>query len=442
MLAEDNEIFTRVGVGTPGGQLMRQFWLPVMLSSELPEPDCSPVRVRLLGEDLVAFRDTDGAVGLFDIYCAHRGASLYFGRNEGCGLRCVYHGWKYDVRGNVVDMPHEPRSTVESFKTKVKQKAYPCVERARVVWAYLGPRDPAPPLPAFPFMDLPDDHVVAMRNYAQFNWAQGMEGGVDPSHPMSLHASVTAAHRAQLTEQLVSMKAIAEHYWASDNWDYDATETEAGMMVVAFRPADGEQTFWRVNHYLLPIFTMNPIESGESPCANISCWVPVDDQNTAPIYIRWHPLRPLTDVEIHGLVDQFGECDPGDPLQPGSQWLQHRNRRNDYLIDREVQRTRSATGIETILAQDQAIEESMGFIARRDNEHLGKCDVGIIAARRVFLRAAKALRASGTVPAGVADPDLFMRRGANKLLPHATTDWANALRDYYIARHGVNPAMP
>src|SRR5579885_1595012 len=147
---EDNELLTRVGPGTPMGNLMRQYWLPAMLSSELPEPDGTPVRVMLLGEKLIGFRDSKGQVGLLGNHCPHRGASLWFGRNEECGLRCVYHGWKFDVEGNCVDMPNEPAES--DFKQKVKATTYPTAERAGVVWAYMGPAEKRPPLPDLEWM--------------------------------------------------------------------------------------------------------------------------------------------------------------------------------------------------------------------------------------------------------------------------------------------------
>src|SRR5918911_564382 len=151
---EDNELVTRVGPGTPMGKLMREYWLPAMLSSELPRPDSDPLRVLLLGEQLIAFRDTNGQVGLIQNHCPHRGASLFFARNEEAGLRCVYHGWKFDVEGNCVDMPNEPAES--DFKTKVKAVAYPCRERGGIVWTYMGPRSDPPPLPGLEPNMLPD----------------------------------------------------------------------------------------------------------------------------------------------------------------------------------------------------------------------------------------------------------------------------------------------
>ena len=153
---EENEFMCHVGPGTPMGEYLRRFWFPALMSEELPEPDCPPIRVRLMGEDLVAFRDTNGRVGLVNNYCPHRRASLFFGRNEEGGLRCVYHGWKFDVNGDCVDMPSEPAES--NFKDKVKISAYQCQERSGFVWTYMGPSDKTPQMPDFEWMHVPEEN--------------------------------------------------------------------------------------------------------------------------------------------------------------------------------------------------------------------------------------------------------------------------------------------
>jgi phthalate 4,5-dioxygenase oxygenase subunit len=164
----ENEILVRVGPGTPMGVLFRQYWLPVLLSQELPDADGPPLRVRLLGEDLVAFRDTDGVVGLHDEVCPHRGASVYYGRNERGGLRCVYHGWKFDVTGRCLDMPSEPEES--NFKDKVRQTAYPCVDRNGVIWTYMGARSEPPPFPGYEFATVPAENSVFATINEACNW--------------------------------------------------------------------------------------------------------------------------------------------------------------------------------------------------------------------------------------------------------------------------------
>ncbi|MCH6546129.1 MAG: Rieske 2Fe-2S domain-containing protein [Deltaproteobacteria bacterium] len=180
---EDNERLTRTGRGTPMGDLMRRYWIPAMLTWELPEPDCPPIRVRLLGEDLVAFRDTNGVVGVLDNHCPHRRASLFFGRNEECGLRCVYHGWKYDVDGHCVDQMNEPIQ----FKDKVHLAAYPTIEQGGAIWAYMGPTELQPPPPMFAWTQVPSSHRHVTKVVQDCNWLQGLEGGIDTSHAQILH---------------------------------------------------------------------------------------------------------------------------------------------------------------------------------------------------------------------------------------------------------------
>ena len=185
---EDNELVTRIGPGTPMGAVMRRYWMPAMLSEELRDRDGAPARVRLLGEDLVAFRDTAGKIGLLAQNCPHRGASLFFGRNEEEGLRCVYHGWKFDVTGACVDMPNEPPES--NFKHKVHATAgYPCLEKGGVIWTYMGPPEKQPPLPEYEWMRLPEGHGYVSKTYEDCNFLQGIEGGVDSSHSSFLHRS-------------------------------------------------------------------------------------------------------------------------------------------------------------------------------------------------------------------------------------------------------------
>ncbi len=190
---EENELVTRIGQGTPMGNAMRMYWIPALLSREIAEPDGSPVRVRLLGEDLVAFRDTEGRIGLMEEFCPHRRVSLYFGRNEECGLRCIYHGWKFDVAGNCVDMMNEPEEY--DFKHKVRMTAYPTCELGGIVWAYLGPAEKMPPVPKFAWTQAPEAHRHVTKVIEECNWLQALEGGIDTSHAPILHRLLTDASK-------------------------------------------------------------------------------------------------------------------------------------------------------------------------------------------------------------------------------------------------------
>src|SRR5215472_15260196 len=185
---EDNELLCRTNAGTPMGELFRRFWLPALLPSELPTPDCDPIRFRILGEDLVAFRDSKGTPGFIQNNCPHRGASLFFGRNEEAGIRCVYHGWKFDTSGTCVDMPNEPAES--DFRAKVTAVAYPCVERGGLVWAYMGPPDKRPEPPDLEFTLVPDSHHYVTKYPLDCNYMQGMEGELDSSHVSFLHSTL------------------------------------------------------------------------------------------------------------------------------------------------------------------------------------------------------------------------------------------------------------
>src|SRR5918992_1542416 len=203
---EDNEIVTNTNAGTPMGELFRRFWLPVALSEELPGPDCVPLRVRILGEDLIAFRDTDGKPGVVDAYCPHRGAPMFFGRNEENGLRCVYHGWKFDVTGACVDLPNAPEGA--TYKDKVKIKCYPSVDAGDLIWAYMGPEDKKPPFPAFEWTKLPRNHRYVTKFVEQCNYLQAMEGDYDPSHARFLHSTLTPGTLGDSIRQNGSQQGI------------------------------------------------------------------------------------------------------------------------------------------------------------------------------------------------------------------------------------------
>src|ERR671935_2733057 len=246
---EENELVTRVGPGTPMGSLMRQYWVPAMLSSELPTPDGDPVRVLLLGEKLIAFRDTNGKVGLLENNCPHRGASLFFGRNEACGLRCVYHGWKYDVTGQCVEMPNEPPES--NFKDKIHHLAYPCVERTGVIWTYMGPLKTPPKLPDLEWNLVPTSQRYISKRYEECNWAQALEGGIDSSHSGFLHSHLFDDGDGETPEfrRGMDIKKKDKHP------RFEVVDTDYGVLVGARRDADDERYYWRVNQVLVAVHT-------------------------------------------------------------------------------------------------------------------------------------------------------------------------------------------
>jgi phthalate 4,5-dioxygenase len=415
--AEENEYVTRVGPGTPVGDLMRQYWVPAMLSSELPRPDCAPVRVLLLGEKLIAFRDSDGRVGLLDNFCPHRGASLFFGRNEECGLRCVYHGWKFDVEGRCVDMPSEPPDS--NFKSKVRANAYPCQERGGVVWAYLGPRETPPPLPDLEANQLPEDECMASAYQRRCNWLQGLEGDIDTAHIGFLHfGSERAEDQHEGTFRYYALKDRAPRYAVLD--------TEYGAMYGAYRPAGPGQQYWRIAQFLFPFYTMTPTGLlGRQIIGR--AWVPMDDH-----HMLLFTMTPKPTAEFTAARERGGATRP--VLRPNtSDWYGRfrleASESNDYLMDRERQEhDEEYSGIAGIHLQDQAITESMGPIYDRAREHLGSSDAMVIRVRRRLIACARALAEHGTVPPGAEQPEVYRQRSGGVILDDGA-DWVEATRD-------------
>jgi phthalate 4,5-dioxygenase len=398
---DENELLTRVGPGTPMGALFRRFWLPAMLSSELPEPDCPPVRLRLLGEDLVAFRDSNGRVGVLAANCPHRGASLFFGRNEACGLRCVYHGWKFDVSGACVDMPNEPPES--NFKHKVSAPAYPARDAGKVVWVYMGPRRPAPDLPQLEWTLAPDDHVYAHKRIQDCSWLQNVEGEVDSSHISFLHRSSTRS----LGDATVVVQTEGAPRFAVLPTDY-------GLLIGAQRRVSDDTDYWRMTQFLLPGCTMIPARPGAP--IDFTCAVPIDDEHMLGFTVAWRPDQPLSEADVAKIETWdyvYSEVDPAT-FRP----LRHAG--NDYLIDRELQRSVSYSGIKGIRDQDHAVQEGMGPIVDRTREHLGSADTAVIAVRRLLLRLLDDL-AAGREPYAVQQPEAYRVRSGDRMLPSGTS---------------------
>jgi len=388
---EENDYLTKTGPDTPMGTFMRRFWMPFMLAEEIAAPDCPPVRVRLLGEDLLAFRDSNGRAALVDQFCPHRRVSLFFGRNEDCGIRCVYHGWKFDADGNCVDMPSEPVDS--TYKDKVKLKSYPVREKAGIIWAYLGPLETMGGLPDLDWMDVPDDHRYMSRWYQDCNYAQAVEGEIDSAHVSFLHRKIDndAKNKAALTGA----------YFAGDTAPkWKVVETEFGMTLGARRQVEGGRYYWRMNQWLYPFYTMIAPVPGES--RTVRMWVPADDGTCNIICVTYRNDRALSETELHiwrnGLAAHAA-------LIPGTH-TPAANRRNDYNIDRDLQQTESFTGIVGIRAQDAAMTESPGPIVDRSLEHLGTSDAAIIKMRRLLLDGARALE-KGEAPAAARDGSLY-----------------------------------
>src|SRR5215471_10009146 len=411
---EDNELLCRVGRGTPMGDLLRHYWMPCLPSSELPAPDGPPKKVRLLGEDLVAFRDTRGEVGLLPANCPHRGASLFFGRNEECGLRCAYHGWKFDVTGRCVDMPNEPEES--TFKDKVRARAYPCRDVNGVIWVYMGPRETPPPFPTFEVNTLPAEQMYPpLMMLEECNFMQALEGDIDSSHIDFVHAKLSPDSKGRGT-------------WHRDRRPrLEVLPTDYGACYSARRIWDDQGLYWhRITQFVLPFYTM--IAASDPNVVSARAWVPVDDEHNLQFAMRGRLDRPVTDEERRQVRDPFKAWggyvdDTGDPMR---RFYTKANLHNDYLVDYELQKNELVLGIPFLgNLQDRAMTETIGPIYDRTQEHLGTTDTMVILARRLLIGAARSLAEYGTVPANVDDASLYRVRPASILLPEGES-WITA----------------
>jgi len=426
MLRKDqNDLLAQTGPDTPMGRLFRCYWIPALLAAELPESDCPPVRVKLLSERLIAFRDTSGRLGLVDEFCAHRGISLWFGRNEECGLRCPYHGWKYDVTGQCVDIPSEPEHS--TFPSRVKLKAYPLVERGGVLWTYMGPPDQQPPLPEWEFATVPATHAFMSKRFQECNWLQALEGGIDSSH-------VSFLHRGDLNTDPLFKGARANQYNLADLRPvFEVVESPGGLYIGARRNTEDGRYYWRITQWVMPSFTMIPPRGNHSVHGHF--WIPIDDENCWTWSFDYHPTRPLTEAEVAAMRDGKGIH---AKVIPGS-YRPVANKDNDYLMDRAAQRAgRTYSGIEGFAMQDQSLQESMGPIVDRTKETLVATDSGIIMCRQRLLRAVRAFVEEGIMPPGV---DLAHQRvrSAAVVLPQ-DQPYKDGAREALIAQPGVAPA--
>jgi nitrite reductase/ring-hydroxylating ferredoxin subunit len=406
---EDNELLTRIGPGTPMGKLMREYWQPVLLSNELPDPDGAPLRVRALGEDLIAFRDSAGKVGLLGANCPHRGAPLFFGRNEEGGIRCIYHGWKFDTAGRCLEMPNRPAD--RDYREKVRATAYRCAESNGMIWIYMGAAAEPPALPDLGFTGLPIAHKLITKQLLECNYAQALEGDLDPSHVSFLHAPLDPQGRSgyQGTAGIISDRqlgdaALEQAAKAQDkNPQINVLKTDYGLFVGARRDA-GERYYWRITQLVLPFYVFVPGAVG-SP-VHCNAWVPMDDQHTIVWRIQYLIERPFTRDELAKLQTGMGAHVAPDgylppTAEPAGAWRPQANRANNYQQDRGIQRKVSFSGIRGIWAQDRACTEGMGAIMDRTQEHLGPSDTTIVQMRRLLLGAASALRDHGTRAPGL-----------------------------------------
>ena len=419
------------------GQTFRHYWMPALLSRELPQPDSPPVRVKLLGEDFVAFRDTNGDVGILEPHCPHRGANLFFGRNEQCGLRCVYHGWKFNVAGECLDIPNANAEVAERLKPRASIRALHVQEAGDVIWAHFG--DEPPPLPDFEYLLMPSEHRYVSKKFQQCNWAQAVEGGLDTSHFSYLHAGVFEGEKASLMDggqrktfrgNNESQRVEQFRYLVEDGAPrFTVIPHDAGLLLCAARRADEGKTYWRMTQYLLPNHSLTP---GNFPADTrlMNTWVPVDDESCWIFCYAWHPERPLSQRER----DSY-EAGRGLFAEVDENYVPVRRRENDYLIDRELQQTTNYTGIENISEQDQAAADSQGLIADRSRELLVQTDLGVVRFRANILEACRNAE-RGELPQGAHNPSAYCVHSGD-YIAEANQDLASVIETRFGVHAGA-----
>jgi phthalate 4,5-dioxygenase oxygenase subunit len=419
---EINELLTQTGAGTPAGDLFRRYWLPALHAEELPEDDCPPVRVKILSERLIAFRDSEGRYGLMDEFCAHRGVSLWFGRVEEGGLRCAYHGWKYDVTGQCLEVPSEPENS--NFCSKVKLTAYPLVKVGDVLWTYMGDPEHRPELPEFEWVQVPPEQTYTSKRWQESNWLQALEGGIDSSH-------VSWLHSGGLKNDPLFKGTKGNEYNLNDLRPFfEVADADGGLFVGARRNAEEGSYYWRITPWVMPSFTIVP-PRGDHPVHG-HFWVPIDDENCWVYTFDYHPVRALTEQERQAMKDGHGVHSRNIP----GTYRPQENKDNDYLMDRAAQkRGESFSGIRGIAQQDASLQESMGPIVDRTKERLVSSDTGIIKARQKLRKSIDALRDEGVTPPGV-DPAHHRVRSAAIVLPQAES-FIEASREAVAVRPGV-----
>ncbi len=386
------------------GGLFRSYWTPVLLAEELPANDCPPVRVKVLSEALIAFRDSEGRYGLIDEFCPHRRVSMWFGRNEQNGLRCAYHGWKFDVTGRCMDIPSEPESS--SMVARIKVKSYPLVLRGGVLWTYMGPADKQPPLPEWEFATVPAEQSFVSKRVQACNWLQAMEGGIDSSH-------VSFLHQGNINSDPLFKGARGNQYNLDDARPvFEVVESPGGLYIGARRNAENGHYYWRITQFVLPSFTMIAPRGGHSVHGHF--WIPMDDDNCMTWSYDYHPTRKLTALELQAMRDGKGVH---SKLLPGS-FVPVANKSNDYLMDRGAQmRNETYSGVDGIAIQDASLQESMGPIVDRTLENLVGTDKGIVMARHRLMQAAADLAEKGITPPGVDVAHQRVRSAALVLPP-------------------------
>jgi phthalate 4,5-dioxygenase oxygenase subunit len=417
---EDNAALTQVGPGTPLGKFFRRYWIPAAKLEEIKEAGGAPVRVGLLGEKLVAFRDPAGKAGLMGEFCPHRRASLFYGRNEEGGLRCLYHGWKMGHAGQILETPAEPKGS--KLASNLCHNAYPVREAGGLLWTYMGPKELEPVFPKFPWLGLPESKLLVVKMYQDTNYLQGLEGDLDPAHPNYLHRDF----------QLDDSKS-----WAGAGWQSIATlmtdgapaihceETPYLMRVGAIRSTpDPKLNYVRTTEWVAPFYTY--IATGPHESRLFKAWLPINDEQCFTFYIHYNPEQ---DLDLASIYSNWGHrTEP--PLYRTVHTLA-----NSHLQDRKKM-VSNFSGVDGAAIQDRVVQESMGPVCDRTEEHLGTSDKAVIFYRRLVLRKLKEMSEGKPLPG--LDPNLdFNHRTASWYMPR-DKPWQDALR-YQEKYESENP---
>jgi phthalate 4,5-dioxygenase oxygenase subunit len=426
---DDNELLVRVGPGTAMGQLMRLYWIPFLQSGAVAA-DGQPYRVRLLGEDLVAFRDSQGQVGLLDHACPHRGAPMVYGRNEEGGLRCVYHGWKFSVDGRCTEMPAEGPDT--PMLRKMRIKSYPVRERNGVLWAYMGPDAPPPQLPAMEWNMVPAENVHISIRIQECNWLQALEGEIDSAHAAILHGRADAGGSISQWKQAADLAP-----------KFEVVQHDAGLNIASRRKLDAEHDYVRVNQFLMPFWTLVPPFT-QYPDLSGHAWVPMDDEHTLCLMFSYHPSQPLpnkTRELFEGSHDgretghtSLQACEKRAICQPYHTYWSKYNRANAYGFDAALM-SRYNAGLPGLWVQDAACQSGVSAIYDRSREHLGTSDTGVVRTRRRLLDAVHQLQEHGRRPSSTTSPEQFAVRAISITVP-AGADWLARGREPMRAEPG------
>jgi phthalate 4,5-dioxygenase len=376
---EENERLTQVGPKTPGGEFVRRYWWPAALSEELPVGG-APIPVRLLGEELVLFRDESGKPGLMGIHCSHRGADLSYGRIEDGGLRCLYHGWLFDRTGRCLEQPGEPAGS--TFHERIKHPAYPCHEQAGIIFTYMGPGEP-PLFPNYEFLSVPDEYVFATKYHSACNYVQGNEGNFDPQHLSFLHRILKPGE-----------EDFRQSFHAGDVCPtIDPVETDFGMHLYAVRKVGDDRHFVKVRSFIMP--AAGAVASRGEAGYNVNWHVPIDDENHWRYSIVFSRDQPIDEETVRrertGLADNY---------------RLERSKANRYLQDREEMKTQTFIGLgRNFVVHDAWATEGEGPIYDRSVEHLGYTDRGITMLRKLMLQGIKDVEEGRDPQHVVRDPE-------------------------------------